>query len=146
MSGLDKLFTSLRISSSGLRAERARIDTIAENIANAQTTRTADGGPYRRKVVEFLPLLEEARGFGEAPTSGGVRVGRILPDTVTPFEEILDPSHPHADPETGRVLLPNVNTVLEMTDMITALRAYEANLKAQEGFVRSAERALQIAR
>ena len=146
MSGIQKLFTGMRISSSGMMAERVRIDTIAENIANSQTTRTADGGPYRRKMVEFEPILQRAEEFGAPPRATGVRAKRILPDTVTPFEEIMDPSHPHADPATGRVILPNVNTVMEMTDMITALRAYEANLTAQEGFVRMAERALQIAR
>ncbi|MFT5289373.1 MAG: flagellar basal-body rod protein FlgC [Planctomycetota bacterium] len=145
MSGISQLFSGMRISSSGMMAERVRIDTIAENIANVNTTRTASGEPYRRKMVEFAPILEEAGQFGQAPRSRGVRAVRILEDTVTPFEEILDPSHAHAD-ENGRVLLPNVNAILEMTDMVTAMRAYEANLTAQEGYVRMAERALQLAR
>jgi len=145
MTGIHELFRSMRISATGMQAERVRIDTIAENIANAQTTRTSDGGPYRRKVVEFAPILDQARGFGEPQRTLGVRATRILPDTVTPFEEIIDPSHPHADAD-GRVLLSNVNTVLEMTDLITAMRAYEANLSAQEGYVRMVERTLQIAR
>ena len=145
MTGIHELFRSMRIAASGMQAERIRIDTITENIANAQTTRTADGGPYRRKVVEFAPLLEQAREFGAPKRALGVRATRILPDTVTPFEEIIDPSHPHADAD-GRVILPNVNTVLEMTDLITAMRSYEANLSAQEGYVRMVERTLQIAR
>ena len=145
MTGIQDLFKGMRISSSGLIAERTRIDTIAQNIANARTTRTADGGPYRRQVVEFAPILKRAREFGQPDEVLGVKATRILPDTVTPFEELIDPSHPHAD-QNGRVLLPNVNAVLEMTDMISAMRAYEANLTAQEGYVRMAERVLQIAR
>ncbi len=145
MSGISDLFSGMRISSSGMMAERVRIDTIAENIANVDSTRTESGGPYRRKMVEFAPILDDARNFGQAPRSRGVRAVRILEDTVTPFEEIVDRSHPHAD-ANGRVLLPNVNAILEMTDMVTAMRAYEANLTAQEGYVRMAERALQLAR
>ena len=145
MSGISQLFSGMRISSSGMMAERTRIDTIAENIANVNSTRTANGGPYRRKMVEFAPILEQSRQFGQAPRTQGVRAVRILEDTVTPFEEIIDHSHPHAD-DQGRVLLPNVSAIMEMTDMVTAMRAYEANLTAQEGYVRMAERALQLAR
>jgi len=145
MSGIQDLFSGMRISSSALTAERVRIDTIAQNIANAHTTRTAGGGPYRRKIVEFEPILARSHKFGQLPEVLGVRAARILPDTVTPFEEIIDPSNPHAD-ANGRVRLPNVNTILEMTDMVSAMRAYEANLTAQQGFVRMAERLLQMAR
>ena len=142
MSGIEKLFSGMRASSSGLAAERARIDVIARNIANAQVTSTPEGGPYRRQLVRFEPMLEELAD-GTA-VSAGVRVGGIVPDLETPFEVIHDPSHPDAD-ASGNVRLPNVNTAREMADMITALRAYEANLNAQESFVRMAERALRIA-
>jgi flagellar basal-body rod protein FlgC len=143
MSGIGNLFSGMRSSASGLTAERTRIDVIAENIANARTTRTPEGGPYRRKVVMFEPLLQESLMGGER--SVGVGVSRIVPDLDTAFERVLDPGHPDAGPD-GFVEYPNVNTVLEMADLITAMRAYEANLTAQENFVRMAERALQMAR
>lgn len=142
MEGIRNLFSGLRTSSTGLAAERKRIDVIAQNIANANATRTPEGGPYRRQVVSFEPLLEElARGGTQV---AGVRVADVVPDTSTGFEQIHDPSHPDAD-ERGIVLLPNVNATREMADMITAMRAYEANLTAQETFVRMAERALRLA-
>lgn len=140
MSGIEKLFSGMRASSSGLAAERVRIDVIARNIANAEVTRTPEGGPYRRQLVRFEPVLDAARGR----LAGPLRVAGIVEDEKTPFEVLHDPSHPDAD-EQGNVLLPNVNTTLEMADMITALRAYEANLNAQDGFVRMAERALRLA-
>lgn len=139
MNGIDRFFQSLRTASSGLAAERVRMNVISENIAGAQVTRTPGGGPYRRKVVVFEPLT--------GPSGGrGVRAARIEHDNNSEFIEIFEPGHPDADPETGRVLMPNVNTLREMADMITAMRAYEANLNVQEGFVRAATRALEIAR
>ncbi len=143
MSALDRLFTGMRISATGLAAERTRIDVIAENIANARTTRTPEGGPYQRKLVLFEPILQRIAG-GEERVEG-VLATRVMRDRSTDFERILDPSHPDAGPD-GMVAYPNVNTVLEMADLITALRAYEANLTAQENFVRMAERALELAR
>ena len=145
MTGIDRLFSGMRASASGLTAERVRIDIIAENIANARTTRTADGTPYRRKMVIFEPLLRKALGGAGPLPGGGVRAPRVVPDNKTPFEEIEDRTHPHAD-ENGIVRYPNVNTVMEMADLITAMRSYEANLTAQENFVRMAERALELAR
>lgn len=142
MTGFRDLFSSLRISSSGLTAERTRMDVIARNIANARVTRTPDGGPYRRQVVNFEPLLQQLRN---GTTVGrGVRVSSVSDDLSTPFEEIHDPTHPDAD-ANGLVRYPNVETTREMADLITAMRAYEANLEAQRGFVRMAERALQLA-
>jgi len=143
MSGIENLFSGMRTSASGLTAERTRIDVIAENIANARTTRTPEGGPYRRKVVMFEPVLRENMA-GES-TSFGVGVSRVVPDMESAFERVLDPGNPDAGPD-GFVEYPNVNTVLEMADLITAMRAYEANLTAQENFVRMAERALELAR
>jgi flagellar basal-body rod protein FlgC len=138
----DKLFSSLRTSASGLAAERKRIDVIARNIANAHTTRTPEGGPYRRQVVLFEPLLRKLeRGGTEV---AGVRVRGVEGDRSAPFEQVHDPAHPDADAR-GMVLLPNVNATREMADLITAMRAYEANLAAQDSFVRMAERALRLA-
>jgi flagellar basal-body rod protein FlgC len=144
MQGFDGFFTGMRIAASGLRAERERMDVIAENLANARTTRTPEGGPYRRKVVLFEPILSEAEGEDGERTEG-VKATRVGVDRVTDFERVLDPGHPDAGPD-GMVVYPNVNTVMEMADLITAMRAYEANLTAQENFVRMAERALELLR
>ena len=143
MSGIESLFSGMRISASGVAAERTRIDVIAENIANARTTRTPEGGPYRRKVVIFKPMIQES--LSGVSRTVGVQATQVVPDADTSFERVLDPRHPDAGPD-GFVEYPNVNTVLEMADLITAMRAYEANLTAQENFVRMAERALELAR
>jgi len=142
MNGIDRLFSGMRTLSSGLMVERTRIDTIAENIANARTTRTPEGGPYRRKMVVFEPILEGALG---SDASNGVARPSVIEDMRTPLERVMDPSHPDAG-EDGTVEYPNVNTVMEMADLISAVRAYEANLTAQQNFVRMAERALELAR
>jgi len=142
MGGSNGFFTGMRICASGLSAERERMDVIAENLANARTTHTPDGGPYRRKIVRFEPVLEEIDGEKRMT---GVKATRVGLDEITDFERVLDPGHPDAGPD-GMVLYPNVNTVLEMADLITSMRAYEANLTAQENFVRMAERALDILR
>lgn len=116
------LISTLRASASGLSAERLRMDLIADNLANANTTRTPDGQPYRRKVAIFEPIAPTPR------MSGGVRVAQIAQD-ASPPRMVYDPSHPDADPN-GYVTYPNVDIVHEMVDMITASRAYEANIQA----------------
>ncbi len=143
MSRLDRLFSTMRTSASGLAAERVRVGVIAENIAGARITKTPDGGPYRRKVVVFEPLLRKQ--LDGAAQAVGVRAVRIENDTTTPFEDVHDPSHPDADAD-GNVRMPNVNPLKEMTDMIGSMRSYEANLSAQENFLRMAQRALELAR
>jgi flagellar basal-body rod protein FlgC len=143
------LFNSLRISASGLTAERLRLDVIADNLANVNTTRTAAGGPYRRKVAV---LEERPIGFadllGVQPTlatgRGGVRVAAIVED-ANPPQRVYNPGHPDADPD-GYVLMPNVNVVTEMVDMITATRAYEANVTAMNAAKQMALRTLDIGR
>lgn len=143
MDGLTKLFGGFRIAASGLRAERARLDVIARNIANSEVTHMPDTGEaYRREVVRFAPVLERL-GPGKSEVLG-VQVEEILADHSTPFEEVFDPSHPDADAQ-GIVRYPNVDTVREMADLITAVRAYEANLSVQQSFERMAERALRLA-
>jgi flagellar basal-body rod protein FlgC len=142
MSGVGNLFSGMRASATGLSAERVRIDIIAKNLANAGTTRTPSGGPYRRQVVHFEPLLRRAQD-GRLE-SIGVRAARVTDDTSTPMEQVFNPSHPDADAK-GFVTMPNVNATREMADLITAMRAYEANLSAQEAFVRMAEQALRLA-
>jgi len=130
------LFDALGISASGLTAERARMDVTAENLANAQTTRTAEGGPYRRKEV-VLQQAQAGGGFagtlasamGGGPRSpGGVEVSEIAQDAAPP-RRVHDPGHPDADAQ-GYVAMPNVDTVAEMVDLIAASRAYEANVTA----------------
>jgi flagellar basal-body rod protein FlgC len=121
---------SLGISASALTAERLRMDVTAENLANAQTTRTAQGGPYRRKVVE---LAEDPQGFGaslQGALNTGVKVAGIAQDT-TPLKTVYDPGHPDADAK-GYVKMPNVEPVEEMVDLITEQRAYEANVTAMQ--------------
>lgn len=116
-----KLFQAIETAASGLTAERLRLDLIAGNIANVQTTRTADGGPYRRKAAVFAAVLASAGRPGQ-----GVRVSAIREDDTAPRLE-FDPQHPDANAE-GYVAYPNVNVLQEMVDLITAARAYEANV------------------
>ena len=142
MSGISNLFSGMRASSSGLAAERIRLDVIARNLANAETTRTPEGVPYRRQTVWFEPLLQRAED-GSMQVSG-VKVGGVNSDYASPMERILNPGHPDADAQ-GYVTMPNVNTTAEMVDLISASRAYEANLSAQESFIQMAERALRLA-
>jgi flagellar basal-body rod protein FlgC len=127
------ILDSLSISASALTAERTRMDVTAENLANAQTTRTQDGGAYRRKVVVLAQDGDVASSFGAqlgkamgSTTGGGVKVAGITEDT-TPLKTVYDPGHPDADAE-GYVAMPNVNPVTEMVDLISASRAYEANV------------------
>lgn len=139
MSTLDSFFQGMRTSATGLSAERIRMNTIADNLAGANITRTPEGGPYQRKQVVFEPLVS---GDGSVH---GVRAARIVPDTRSEHVRLHDPGHEHADAD-GYVTLPNVNSLKEMADMITAMRAYEANLSAQQSFARMATRALELAR
>jgi len=129
------IFSSFDINASGLTAERYRMDIISQNIANANTTRTEDGTAYRRKVVTFAEkesqtpfsrVLNEAR---DNYSGKGVKVSTVQEDTWTDMKMVYDPAHPDAD-ENGYVTYPNVNVVTEMTNMIDASRAYEANATA----------------
>ena len=142
------IFNIMNTSASGLTAERLRMDVIADNIANSQTTRTENGGVYKRKMVVFG---EEKKDFivpmnitkdGTKILKGGVKVVKIAEDK-TPFNYVYDPEHPDAD-EKGYVAMPNVNTVKEMVDMITATRAYEANATVVTNAKSMATAALQI--
>lgn len=140
------LFQAIDASASGMTAERLRMDVISNNIANANTTRTAEGGPYRRQMVVFEPrtnqpsfgqLLSKEMGEGD-----GVRVTGITKDNA-PFKLMYDPNHPDANKD-GYVEMPNVTIVSEMVDMITASRAYEANVTAANAAKNMAMRALEI--
>ena len=139
---------SLSISASGMTAERLRMDVIANNIANANTTRTAGGGPYRRQEVlyssggsSFGDMLESRMGNGSA-TLHGVNVKGIVQDQ-TPFKQVYDPGHPDANAQ-GYVSMPNVDTVTEMVDMMGAQRAYEADVAATQAIKAVAQQAISI--
>ncbi len=124
-----ELFRSFQISGSALTAEKLRIDIVAGNLANIQTTRTAAGGPYRRKTVVFgTRLARAAKQVPPAFRGRGVRVAALVEDPNPPRRE-YDPEHPDADAQ-GFVAYPNIDLAKEMTDLITASRAYEANTTA----------------
>ena len=130
------VFQSLNISASGLTAQRFRSDVIAENIANVNTTRTADGTPYRRQVVTFtekdtLPFKHHLARTRDGAIGNGVKVYSLTEDYESDFIMTYDPSHPDAD-ENGYVSYPNVNIVTEMTNLIDTSRSYEANATAFE--------------
>ena len=142
-------FSSIDTSSSGLTAERLRMDLISDNIANAETTRTPSGGPYRRKIPiyreleknKFQKALADAKGES---SSGGVEIVGIEEDQ-SDFKRKYDPSHPDANKD-GYVLLPNVDTVAEMVNMVSASKAYEANVTALNGTKSMVMKALEIGR
>ena len=131
--------TGSKSTGSALNAEKVRMDIVAQNIANAHTTRDVDGNPYKRKVVSFEAVLGSERG-----TSGGVRVSGITNDNRE-GETIYNPQHPHADKD-GVVRMPNVNLSIEMVDMLSASRAYEANLAVVRNAKQMAAKALAIGR
>ena len=142
------MFDNFNISASGLTAQRLRMDVISENIANVNTTRNADGEPYRRKIPvfsekqgSFNQILNSkmAKGSSEAK---GVEVDSIREDQ-SPLKMKYDPQHPDAN-ENGYVAMPNVNVSSEMVDMISASRAYEANVTALETSKDMAQQALRI--
>lgn len=139
-------FSSMRISASGLSAERLRMDTISSNIANATTTRGEDGKPYVRKIAVFQENLVkelEKDGSTEEQLLGVKAVGVV--EDESELRRVYDPSHPDAD-EEGYVLMPNVNILNEMADMIAATRAYEANVNAMNSEKSMFTKALEIGR
>lgn len=129
------MFSAFNINASGLTAQRYRMDVISENVANANTTRTENGDPYRRKAVVFAQKGEQTTfshilsKVSKGYTGQGVKVAKVFEDTETQMKMVYDPSHPDAN-EDGYVLYPNVDIVMEMTNLIDASRAYEANSTA----------------
>lgn len=142
-----KMFSSIETSASGLTAERLRLDLIASNIANAESTKTESGGPYRRKVALFAPQgarysFRDILSSRFTGSSEGVQVVGIREDTA-PFKRVYMPGHPDAD-QDGYVTYPNVDITTEMVDMMAATRAYEANVTAIEAAKTMAQRALSL--
>ena len=144
------ILSAFNVNASGMTAQRYRMDIISENVANANTTRTQDGTPYRRKVVTFEQKGATAKTFssflGQASNrydGQGVRVRKVSEDTWTQMNMVYDPSHPDAD-ENGYVTYPNVNIVTEMTNLIDASRSYEANATAFNASKSMAMKGLEI--
>jgi len=141
------LFNGMNISASGMSAQRLRMDIISQNIANVNTTRNENGEPYKRKAVVFSE--KNATPFQEifmrsaGVLGSGVKVTQIVEDNETPLRKVYDPSHPDAD-EDGYVSYPNVNILQEMTDLIDATRAYEANVTAFNATKNMAMKGLEV--
>lgn len=142
-------FNSLDIGASGLTAQRVRMDTISQNIANVNTTRTEDGTPYRRREVVFEER-SDSNTFASALSNAsnklyggqGVRVTKIAEDS-SDYKKVFDPGHPDAD-EDGYVSMPNVDVVTEMVNMISSTRSYEANVTSINATKSMALKALEI--
>ncbi len=149
------IFSSINTAATGLSAERVRLDVIADNIANANTTRTTEGGPFRRTRVIFRPRTDQPYwrspflpSYLDNGVGQGVRVSRTERDGSPP-RLVYDPTHPDAiqsGPRKGYVEYPNVNIVNEMVDMIAASRAYEANVAIMNGSKSMFLKALEIGR
>ena len=135
-----ELIPAARISSSGLSAERVRMEVAANNIANAQATSPQGKNLYRRKQIIFETVLKGQ--FGRE-SLGGVRVKEINSSNKNPIE-VYNPSHPHADPETGMLKKPDISPLEEMVDMMTATRAYEANLAIMKQSKKMAEKTIAL--
>ncbi len=144
------LFGLFQISGSALAAERLRAEVVTSNLANAETTRTSEGGPYRRKMVLFNAepaspfhlLLANSAGQGEGPGSGGVRISDVV-DDPTPPEQRYEPGHPDAD-KNGFVAYPAINPTQEMVDLMGSERAYELNASAVQAAKQMIQQSLQI--
>jgi len=141
------IFATMKISASALKAQRIRMNAISSNLANIETTRTPDGGPYRKREVVFQSTQQ---GFADTLDSRmrdavqGVKVSQVQASTLPP-RMVYDPSHPDAD-EQGQVAMPNISLVEETADMMSASRAYEANVTVVKSAKRMALKALEIGR
>ena len=146
---MSDFLTGLRVSSSGMTAQRRRMNAISSNIANINTTQTPEGGPYRRKQV-VLEAMPDAKSFSEMMLTNPeknvnrVQVVDVVPDRKAPLLK-YEPDHPEAD-ANGYVAYPNVNLMTEMADMIQATRTYEANVSALNATKDMALKALEIGR
>ena len=147
------IFTNIDIAASGLSAQRLRLDVISDNLANANTTRTPEGGPFRRSRVVFRPKVSQPYwrspflpAFLDNGAGKGVRVVKIEKD-MAPSRLVYDPTHPDTiktGPRTGYVEYPNTNIINEMVDMISATRSYEANIALVNGSKSMFLKALEI--
>ncbi|SEM60691.1 flagellar basal-body rod protein FlgC [Ligilactobacillus sp. WC1T17] len=136
------IFNGLQINASGLSLERLKLDVASNNISNVNTTRTAEGGPYKKETVEFSENLKQAEGANYL-THAGVKVTNIAQDDTTKLT--YDPDNPDAN-ENGYVEFPNVNMADEMVDMIQAMRTYQANVSSSEANKTILKKALEISK
>ncbi|ABA88443.1 flagellar basal body rod protein FlgC [Syntrophotalea carbinolica DSM 2380] len=141
------IFTAMQVSASALSAQRTRLNVISGNLANVGTTRTPEGGPYRKRDVVFQSsqnMFEDHLQQAMDTNVQGVEVSRIQPNSRD-FRTVYQPGHPDAD-ENGMLTLPNINVMEEVVDMMTAMRSYEANISAIKSAQRMATKALEIGR
>jgi flagellar basal-body rod protein FlgC len=136
---------SFDISASGLKVQRKRMDIISSNLANIETTRTAEGGPYRRKMI-VMSTKQPAGSFSNILSSEveGVQIADIVEDK-SPFKKVFNPAHPDSD-DKGYLLKPNVDLIVETTNMLIARRTFEANIAAIKAARQMALKALEIGR
>ncbi len=130
----------IHATTGALNAEQVRMDIVAQNLANAYTTKDTDGEAYKRRLVTFETVMG-----GPDKSERGVRVAAVKPDSVTPGDLVYNPAHPHANAQ-GMVQMPNVKIAVEMVDLMAASRAYEANLTAAKNARTMAARAISIGR
>jgi len=135
---MGSIFNSMQISASGMSAQKQRMDVVAENIANAEATRTSEGGPYKKKRVVF-----SVAEIGAAGGSFGVSVSSVA--RLNKFKEVYDPTHPDANAK-GIVKMPDINTVEEMVEMNSASRSFEANVTTMEASKRMFLKSLELMR
>jgi flagellar basal-body rod protein FlgC len=141
----DDMMSVTQISASGLAAERLRMEVVANNIANANSTHGPNGGPFRRQDVVFEAVFDDHLRGGHGNTNlHGVRVAGVV-DDQSPLNRVYDPGHPDADKD-GYVQLPNVQLPVEMINLVSASRAYEANLRVMQLFKQMSEQALSLGR
>jgi len=143
--GFESMFGATNVSASGMSAERLRMEVVANNIANANSTRTPQGGPYRRQDVVFSSVLNQRlRGGNGGAQLGGVQVTDVV-DDMSELPLVYNPGHPDANAQ-GFVAMPNVQLAKEMVNLMMANRGYEANLKVMQAFRQQAEQILAIGR
>lgn len=143
------IFNSINMSASALTAEKTRIDIIAKNMANVNTTRSTGGMPYRRQMAIFQEnkgsaFSEQLSKYKNKISGEGVKISKIVEDD-SPFKSVYEPGHPDAD-ENGYVEMPNVDTIKEMVDLISAQRSYDANITAMNSSKSMLMKALDIGR
>jgi flagellar basal-body rod protein FlgC len=134
-----------KITSSALQAERIRMDTIANNLANVNSTSSDASGVYKRKVAVFESLFKDAMDSESVNELDGVKVTEVVSEDKNPLM-VYAPHHPHADKKTGMLAMPNISPMDEMVDMITATRAYEANLSVMKDGKQMAEKTIEVLR
>jgi flagellar basal-body rod protein FlgC len=144
--GFDDVLGVTNISASGMAAERMRMEVVANNIANASSTRTPNGGPYRRQDLVFAAVLGDSQRASSdgTPRMGGVQIVDMVEDKSEPID-VYEPGHPDAD-GNGMVKYPNVRLPIEMTNLITASRAYEANVRVATTLKQMMEQSLTLIR